>query len=243
VRVRVLFFGRLKDITGLAEDDAEIADGARLADLFEHYGRRFPELERFRPSVAAAINQNYSEWHARLAAGDEVAFLPPVSGGAGSEVRAHPAEDVCEIVHEAIRVAEYVQRVKDAADGAVVAFEGIVRNHSKGRETIFLVYEAYEPMALAKMHEICAEIRRKFNVDRITMIHRLGRLEVGETSILIAVSSAHRAAAFDACRFAIDTFKRIVPIWKREHFRDGGVWADGEVPPLQPFPPSGESIA
>ena len=96
-------------------------------------------------------------------------------------------------------------------------------------------------MALAKMREICAEMRRRFQIDRILMMHRLGRLEIGETSILIAVSSAHRAAAFDASRFAIDTFKRIVPIWKQEYFRDGAVWADGEFPSAQPILPKGES--
>ncbi|HXN64742.1 MAG TPA: molybdenum cofactor biosynthesis protein MoaE [Candidatus Acidoferrales bacterium] len=243
MHVRVLFFGRLKEISGVAEEETDVAEGARIADLFETYSRRFPELARLQPSIAAAINQNYSQWHARLAAGDEVAFLPPVSGGAAPEFEVEAGGDICEIVEAAIAVDEHVQRVKAAADGAVVVFEGIVRNHSRGRETLFLVYEAYQPMALAEMREICAEMRRRFTIDRITMIHRLGRLEIGETSILIAVSSAHRAAAFDACRFAIDTFKRTVPIWKREHFRDGGVWADGETPPLQPFPPSGESIA
>jgi len=230
-------------IVGLAQEEAEVAEGSRLGDVFESYGRRFPEFARFRPSIAAAVNQKYSDMQTQLATGDEIAFLPPVSGGSAPETQIRHAEDVCHIVRTAIPVGEYVQGLKAPADGAVVAFEGIVRNHSKGRETLFLVYEAYEAMALAKMYEICAEMRRRFAIDGITMVHRLGRLEIGETSILIVVSSAHRAAAFDACRFAIDTFKRIVPIWKREHFRDGAVWADGETPSLQPFPPSKESIA
>jgi molybdopterin synthase catalytic subunit len=109
-------------------------------------------------------------------------------------------------------------------------FEGIVRNHSGGRSTLYLEYEAYEVMAIAKMREIGAEMREKFAIRRFAMIHRLGRLEIGETSVLIAVSSAHRAAAFDACRFGIDTLKRNVPIWKKEFFRDGAVWAEGEIP-------------
>ena len=242
MQVRVLFFGRLKDIVGLAEDRAEVGDGAKVEDVFTVYGCRFAELAKFRPSIAAAINQVYSEWSATVTADDEVAFLPPVSGGSGPEIQPQPEQDICEIVRHPIRTAEIVASLKMPADGAVVTFEGIVRNNSKGRETIFLIYEAYEEMALAKMREICAEMRKRFSIDRIAMQHRLGRLEIGETSILIVVTSAHRAAAYDASRFAIDTFKRVVPIWKREHLRDGAIWADGETPPLQPFAPAGESI-
>lgn len=237
MRVRVLFFGRLKEITGLAEDSAEIGEGAHVEDLFARYGQKFPELVRFRPSVAAAVNQEYADWRASLAAGDEVAFLPPVSGGQGADAEIAAPRDICEIVRAPIRTAELSQQVKAPADGAVILFEGIVRNNSRGKETLYLIYEAYEQMALAKMREICGEIHAKFSVDRVLMFHRLGRLEIGETSILIAVSSPHRAAAYDASRFAIDTFKRIVPIWKQEYFRDGAVWADGEFPAPKTFSP------
>jgi len=231
MHVRVLFFGRLKDIVGCGEDDAELSDGARVEDLFERYGRRFPELAKFRPSVAASVNQEYAEWRATLAAGDEVAFLPPVSGGA------HPAgaalsEDLCELVRSPIPTATIVAQLKAPSDGAVAIFEGIVRNHSAGRPTLHLEYEAYEPMALAKMRDIGSQMRQRFQIRRFAMVHRLGRLEIGETSVLIAVCSAHRAAAFDACRFGIDTLKSNVPIWKKEFFRDGAVWAEGETPPL-----------
>ena len=241
MRVRVLFFGRLKDIVGLAEDQAEIAEGASLEDVFSRYEHKFPELAKLRSSIAAAINQEYSEWRAPIAPNDEVAFLPPVSGGSGAETQTQHAGDVCEIVRAPIRTQEIVTSVKMPADGAVVTFEGIVRNNSRGKETLFLIYEAYEAMALAKMREICAEMRQRFPIDCIAMQHRLGRLEIGETSILIVVSSAHRAAAYEASRFAIDTFKRIVPIWKQEHFRDGAIWAEGETPSLQPFSPPKES--
>ncbi len=120
--------------------------------------------------------------------------------------------------------------VEGSSDGAVVVFEGIVRNHSGGRSTLYLEYEAYEAMAIAKMREIGEEMRQKFAIRRLAMVHRLGRLEIGETSVLIVVCSAHRAAAFDACRYGIDTLKRNVPIWKKEFFRDGAVWAEGEMP-------------
>lgn len=226
MRVRVLFFGQLKDITGVAQEEADLSDGARVEDLFERYGRRFPKLASFRASIAASVNQEYATWRAPLSSGDEVAFLPPVSGGQQTAIE----EDIFQIVRQAIRPQEVVESLKAPEDGALVVFDGFVRNNYKGQQTLYLEYEAYEPMAYAKMREIGAEIRAKFPVHRLAIVHRLGRLEIGETSVFIAVSSAHRAAAFDACRFAIDTLKRVVPIWKKEYFAGGAVWAEGELP-------------
>jgi molybdopterin synthase catalytic subunit len=229
MRVRVLFFGRLKDIVGKSEEQAELSEGARVQDLFERYGRTFPELAKFRTSVVASVNQEFAEWRAPLASGDEVAFLPPVSGGAipaGAAVE----ENLCVLVRTTIETSEIVARLKAPPDGAVVVFEGIVRNHSGSRTTLYLEYEAYEAMALGKMREIGEEMREKFAIRRYAIVHRLGRLEIGETSVLIVVCSAHRAAAFDACRYGIDTLKRNVPIWKKEYFSDGAVWAEGEIP-------------
>ena len=229
MQVRVLFFGRLKEIVGISEERAELSEGARVEDLFARYGRRFPELAEFRASVAASVNQEFAEWRAPLASGDEVAFLPPVSGGAPPSGAAI-LEDLCALVRAPIETPEIVAQMKAPPDGAVVVFEGIVRNHSGNRATLYLEYEAYEPMAIVKMREIGAQMREKFSIRRYAMVHRLGRLEIGETSVLIAVCSAHRAAAFDACRFGIDTLKRTVPIWKKEYFRDGSAWAEGENP-------------
>jgi MoaE-MoaD fusion protein len=224
MRVRVLFFGQLKDITGLAQDEAELSEGARVEDLFERYGRRFPKLAGFRASIAASVNQEYAAWRAPLAAGDEVAFLPPVSGGQQPAL----AEDIFQLVRRPIEKTEIVESLKAPEDGALVVFDGFVRNHFKGQRTLYLEYEAYEPMAQAKLRQIGAQIREKFSIHRLAIVHRLGRLEVGETSVVIAVSAAHRGAAFDACRFAIDTLKRTVPIWKKEFFAGGAVWAEGE---------------
>jgi molybdopterin converting factor subunit 1 len=229
MRVRVLFFGRLKDIVGRGEDHLELPDGARVEDVFSRYGQAFPPLAAFRSSVVASVNQEFAGWGAAVRAGDEVAFLPPVSGG-----ELALADDVYELVRAPIQPEIYVARVKRPQDGAVVTFDGIVRNHSGGRQTLYLDYEAYEPMALEKIRAIGALLRGRFAVDRTVIVHRLGRLEIGETSVFIAVSAAHRGVAFDACRLAIDTLKRSVPIWKKEYFADGGVWADGEV--AQPIP-------
>src|SRR5262249_39731646 len=115
--------------------------------------------------------------------------------------------------------------------GAVVAFEGIVRDNTRGRRTLFLDYEAYEEMALKQMEALAEQAKAQFSVREVALVHRIGRLEIGETSVAIVVASAHRGAAFEACRWVIDTLKRAVPIWKKEHFEDGAVWADGE-----PFP-------
>src|SRR6202007_93726 len=134
-------------------------------------------------------------------------------------------------VREPIQTQATVQGLRRGEDGAVLAFEGVVRNQTRGRKTMYLEYEAYEEMALAQLEKLAAEALEKFQVRDVAIVHRLGRLEIGETSVLIAVASAHRAAAFEACRWLIDTLKTPVPIWKKEFFEDGAVWADGE-----PFP-------
>jgi molybdopterin synthase catalytic subunit len=175
------------------------------------------------------VNQEFAEWRAPLSSGDEVAFLPPVSGGS-TPAGAAVGENLCALVRNRIDTAEIFEKLKAPPDGAVVVFEGIVRNHSGNRSTLYLEYEAYEAMALAKMREIGEQMREKFSIRRFAMVHRLGRLEIGETSVLVVVCSAHRAAAFDACRFGIDTLKSTVPIWKKEFFRDGAAWAEGEIP-------------
>ena len=144
--------------------------------------------------------------------------------------------DLIQLGRDPIAAAALVRHVRTDSDGAIVTFDGCVRDNSHGRRTLYLDYDAYESMALKKLEEIAAEIHAKFAIDRVAIAHRLGRLEIGETSVLIAVSAPHRAAAFDACRFAIDTLKRTVPIWKKEYFADGSVWADGELPPTPPSP-------
>jgi molybdopterin synthase catalytic subunit len=139
--------------------------------------------------------------------------------------------DLVLLIRERINTTALIEDVRTASDGAIVTFDGCVRNQSHGRRTLYLDYEAYETMAIAKMREITLESRAKFAIDRVALAHRLGRLEIGETSVFIAVSAPHRPAAFEACRYAIDTLKRTVPIWKREYFEGGAVWADGELPP------------
>ena len=225
MRVRVLFFGQLKDIVGLAQDEADLSDGARVEDLFERYGRRFPKLAEFRPSIAASVNQEYAGWRESLSAGDEVAFLPPVSGGE----HVATAEDIFQLVREPIRPQEMIESIEGSGGWRAGGLRWIRAQQFPRKTDSLPRIRSLRSDGLAKMREIGSQMREKFQIHRIIIVHRLGRLEIGETSVWIAVSSAHRAAAFDACRYAIDTLKRTVPIWKKEYFAGGAVWAEGEI--------------
>jgi len=178
-------------------------------------------------ALAVAVNREYAAASAVLHEGDEVALLPPVSGGADVAAVA----PIVALTRERIDRDTLVAALQQPSDGAVVVFDGIVRDNTRGRKTLYLDYEAYEEMALEQMQKLAREAGERFAIDRVGVVHRLGRLEIGESSIVIVVTSAHRAAAFDACRWLIDTLKRTVPVWKKEHFTDGAVWKDGE-----PFP-------
>jgi MoaE-MoaD fusion protein len=221
MRVRVLFFGMLKDLAGRSGDLLDLPDGASVRDVVLHYALQSVRLKESMASVAVAVNQQYAGTDTVLKCDDEVALLPPVSGGAGC----------ASIVRDAIDTAGVLERIKRGEDGAAVVFEGVVRNQTRGRKTLYLEYEAYEEMALRQMEDLAGQALKQFQVREVALVHRLGRLEIGETSVLIVVASAHRAAAFEACRWLIDTLKRTVPIWKKEYFENGAVWADGEAFP------------
>ncbi len=235
MRIRVLLFGQLKDIVGQQEQCLDLQPGADLASVVTHYAEKFSRFKPFSSAIACSINQEYAPASAILHEGDEVGLLPPVSGGKAPVV-SPPAglrleSDHCAIVRDKIAVQEIVDAIKQPQDGATAAFEGIVRNNTRGRRTLYLDYEAYDSMALNEMEKLAQTALEKFQVRDVRLVHRLGRLEIGETSVLIAVASGHRGPAFEACRWLIDTLKKTVPIWKKEHFEDGAVWADGE-----PFP-------
>jgi molybdopterin synthase catalytic subunit len=219
MKVNILFFGPARELTGFEREHVEIAPGETVGELQARYESRFPRLRGMSGSLLAAVNQEVAERSHILQDGDEVAFLPPVSGGA--------EEDFYRITREPISTQELADQLKAPEDGAIVIFEGIVRNHSRGRKTLYLEYEAYEPMAVRKLEEIGREAREKFAIHHLGIIHRVGRLEIGETSVVIVVSAAHRSPAFAACHYALDRLKQIVPIWKKEYFEDGAVWAEG----------------
>jgi len=234
MRVRVLFFGMLKDLAGKSSEMLDLCDGASVADLLAHYESQLPRLKESLASLAVAVNQHYTGPETKLKPGDEVALLPPVSGGADDKSPPpHHESAHCGIVREPIETQKVLAAIKRGVDGAAVVFEGVVRNQTRGRRTLYLDYEAYEEMALQQMEALATKALTHFAVRDVALVHRLGRLQIGEISVLIVVASAHRAAAFDACRWLIDTLKRIVPIWKKEYFEDGAVWADGEPFPLE----------
>ena len=230
MQIRVLFFGVLKDIAGKGSDSVDLPQPATLNDLLGRLQQQIPRLNEHLPSIAMSINQEYARPDSILRHGDEVALLPPVSGGADSAAGTL-AHSHASIVTDKINTQALVERIKHPEDGATVVFEGIVRNHSRGRRTLFLDYDAYPEMAVKQMEALANEALSKFSVRDVAIVHRIGRLQIGETSVAIVVAAAHRGAAFDACRWLIDTLKRTVPIWKKEYFEDGAVWADGE-----PFP-------
>src|SRR5439155_18036990 len=240
MQIRVLFFGVLKDLAGRSSDELTLAEEATAGDVVEHY-QRISALKGMLGSIAISVNQEYARPDAKLHSGDEVALLPPVRGGSSPSQGglAEPlkiAKGRASMTRGAIETEAVLARIKRPEDGALVVFEGVVRNHSRGRRTQYLEYEAYEAMALKEMEGLAGRALSQFPIRDVAMVHRLGHLEIGETSVLIAVASAHRAAALDACRWLIDTLKQTVPVWKKEYFEDGAVWADGEPFPEQVVP-------
>jgi molybdopterin synthase catalytic subunit/molybdopterin converting factor small subunit len=228
--VKVLFFGMLKDIVGRVEEQVDVGPDARLSTVFDYYAAQFPRLRDMAGSIVMARNHEFSGLSTSVTDGDEVAFLPPVSGGL--DLYSHEITDsqgnFCALTRHPIDSRKVVEQLVRGEDGAVITFEGIVRNNTKGRATLFLDYECYESMAVKMMSEIGREIAGELPIGRIAMVHRLGRLEIGEASVVIIVTAPHRKAAFAAALEGINRLKRLVPIWKKEHFADGEVWVEGE---------------
>jgi len=226
MRVQLLPFGVLKDV--LAPAWLELPSRATVGELLAEVSARFQghSAAALLPRIAVSVNAEYAQADQVLQEGDLVGLLPPVSGGSGDA----PVAAVF-LTRAPIPAEDLVAAIKQGSDGAVVVFDGIVRDNTRGRRTLYLDYEAYEEMAQNQMQSLAGQARERFGVREVMLVHRLGRVEIGETSVLIVVASAHRAAAFEANRWLIDTLKTTVPIWKKETFVDGAVWADGE-----PFP-------
>jgi len=238
MQVRVLPFGVLKDWLGSSAATVELPEGATVADLLERLSasQAAPQPAQLLRGIAVSVNAEFAAASQVLREGDEVGLLPPVSGGSGRAAKVFDGRGgerpvASALTREPIDAQRLIAAAKSCEDGAVAVFEGVVRNNSRGRRTLYLDYEAYEEMARNQMDALAGEARIRFGVRQVTMVHRLGRLEVGETSVLIVVAAAHRGPAFEACRWLIDTLKKTVSIWKKETFVDGAVWAAGE-----PFP-------
>ncbi len=227
MRIRVLFFGQLKDVVGYSEDMIELPAGARVATVFDHYASQFPRLREMAESIAVARNREFSAPDVGLDEGDEVALMPPVSGGASLPAVRESVEAYFAVTADPIDSASLRRRVQSGEDGALLTFEGVVRNNSKGRKTRYLDYECYAHLALNTIEEIGRAVLERFDARRIAIVHRVGRLEIREVSVAIVVAAAHRQAAYEASRNAIEIIKKRVPVWKKEYFEDGEVWVEG----------------
>jgi molybdopterin synthase catalytic subunit/molybdopterin converting factor small subunit len=218
VRVRVRLFARYREALGRERLDVDLPEGGTVESAWSAIADRHPELAPYRPFTLFAVGQDYVSPDHRLRPDDELFLFPPVSGGGAGA-------DIYRVVTEPLSPDAIAAEVDDPGAGGIVIFSGVVRNETGGRPVKFLEYEAHAPMAEVKMREIGETVRVRWpGVRRVAMLHRIGRLEIGEASVLIAVAAAHRGDAFEACRYAIDTLKRIVPVWKKEHFEDGEVW-------------------
>lgn len=233
MRIKVLFFGLLKDICGASDAWLELPAGSSTGSVFEHYATLFPRLREMAASVVMARNHEFASTREPLSDGDEVALLPPVSGGSAPvkspllEIEEPGGHYFC-ITRDVLDPRSLEARVLQDHDGAIVTFLGVVRNNTRGRATLRLDYECYEAMAIRKMAEIGREVAGKFAVSRIAMAHRLGMMEIGEASVIIVVAAPHRTPAFEAALEGINRLKKLVPIWKKEFFADGEIWVEGE---------------
>jgi molybdopterin synthase catalytic subunit len=268
IHVQLLFFGAARDAVGRDELDFVLGSATTAANAFAEVLETYPELQRFGRSLLFAVNQEYARGDRLIQNGDELAVFPPVSGGSLSEttdrqsaggkiasVEAESADagsagilpasmfpnDFFELTTQSIDVGAVARRVVLPECGATVTLDGYAREWTRGRRTLYLVYEAYAPMALSELQRLGREAHEQFEIAHIGVVHRTGRLEIGETSVVIAVSAPHRRAAFEACEWAIKELKRTVPIWKKEIFEDGEIWVEGEGAAFEPAgasPPS-----
>ncbi|MEK6300738.1 MAG: molybdenum cofactor biosynthesis protein MoaE [Acidobacteriota bacterium] len=222
IRVTALLFGQAREFAGATTLDLEVEAPATVATAFDALKTKHPKLAAMERSLLFAVNEEYASPSQPLADHDRLAVLPPVSGGAA------PDGDFVEITREPIDIGGLRERLLAGESGAVVIFDGVARNNTKGRATLYLEYEGYTEMALRTFEQICREVHERWPVNRAGIVHRLGRIEITESSVVIVVTSAHRKVAFEACHYAIDRLKKIAPIWKKEYFEDGAVWVSNE---------------
>ena len=220
MRILCLFFASLQNAVGASRLEIDLPEGSRVRDLLDHLQERHPGLEAHRRFFRVAVEGEFTSEEALLAAGAEVALVPPVSGG---------APDLVRLTAEPISVDECLAAVRREDCGAVVLFLGTVRNHAGGQAVTALEYSAYERMALPGLEDLAAQVRQRFPIGEVALWHRTGTLAPGEISVVVAVSSAHRQEAFEAARWALDTLKETIPLWKKERGEGGAVWIEGDA--------------
>ena len=229
--ITVLLFGQARELAGTGETTISVPEPATVGDAVASLEERYPALVPLDRVLLTAVNETYATRDEAVGNGDTLAVFPPVSGGSGEPGRGDDG-DFFELTRAEIPILEMRRRLLRGEDGAVCIFDGVARDNTRGRRTLWLEYEGYDDMAVSTMRQVAAEAREKWpGIDRIGIAHRLGRIEIGESSVVIVVTSPHRGVAFEACRYAIDRLKQIVPIWKKEFFEDGAVWVQGEAWP------------
>jgi MoaE-MoaD fusion protein len=221
VTIRLRHFAVVRETIGATDETVSYEERPTAGQVFADLATAHPALEGFRNSLMFMVNQEYAEPDVLLNDGDEVAFIPPVSGGA-------PAR-LFRVTADPLDARETERVVRDPGCGAVITFTGEVRDTARGQDVTALDYEAYNEAAQRMMATIADEIEREFGVDRIAIIHRTGLLNPGDASVVISVASPHRDEAFKAARHAIERLKQIVPIWKKEHYGDGATWIGSEA--------------
>ena len=221
MEVTVRYFAMVREVMGRSTESRAVPEGTTVDSLLDLLVEEEPRLATMRRSTMTMVNEAYAAPATTLAEGDDVALIPPVSGGDGRPrfwIQAEPID---------VRMVETL--VEDPRTGAVVTFVGRVRDSARGQGVDGLEYEAYSAAATRMMEQIGGEIRERWGIEQVVIAHRTGQLSVGEASVVIAVASPHRAPAFAACEYAIDRLKEIVPIWKKEHYADGAVWIGSEA--------------
>ncbi|HLI52067.1 MAG TPA: MoaD family protein [Thermomicrobiaceae bacterium] len=221
MRITVHYFALLRESVGKSRETRDLPDGSQVLDLLQALSADYPIVGEMRASSMLMLNQEYVEEDAEIRDGDDFALIPPVAGGDGTER--------FKIVDHPLDPGEISRLVEDPSAGAVVLFLGNVRDNARGRKVVSLEYEAYAPAAEKMLARIGDELRQRWGIERVAIHHRVGHLKIGETSVVIAVASPHRAEAFEGCRHAIERIKQIVPIWKKEHYRDGDSWIGSEA--------------
>jgi molybdopterin converting factor subunit 1 len=222
MQVTVRFFALHRDIVGAPERVVEVEPGTTLGQLWARLCEEYPALAPATRSVMFALNQSYADPSTELHDGDEAAFIPPVSGG---QTDFEPF-----LISEQPLVPEPLMRyVQTPQDGAVVLFSGVVRNNFGGRSTAYLTYEAYPEMVVPVLQQLASEAQQRWEIGLVAVHHRIGRLEIGDIAVLIAVAAPHRHAAFEAAEYIMDRIKEVAPIWKQEHWADGSAeWVGDE---------------
>jgi molybdopterin synthase catalytic subunit len=214
IAVTIRLFAAYREAVGKAELPLTMPSGSTVGALAREMVKRYPKLPRDPQKLVVAVNQEYREHSDVLNNGDEVALIPPVSGG----------ESHILITDQPLDPQAVTQQVKAPEHGAVVTFTGTTRDHNDGRRVLRLEYEAYRPMANRKLAEVAQEMKARWPIGEVAIAHRIGRVDIGETSLVVAVGAGHRREAFAAALYAVDRIKQVVPIWKKEFFEGGAVW-------------------